>query len=367
MEKIDKYILSRVDYIDKNFVKLYYSEEDYYDVARTNQFLDKIQLGDTVYYDYDNNQNKFYRLYEKAEKKQFSIDELYIVSNIDDNFYYLIQNGSSKVTRVGRHQSGFSLYDLVNLEENENGIFLVTALKVASLKRAIEEFGDIKIKDFSVTRVFANEFHKKGVCLSPVENLDELIFEPNTKFEKNINYGDIYFDLKIGKNQTYVLDELTTAEIGNYYSALYTDKFPISKTATTEEVIARTKEILNFYYNKRSELEKISKKVAEEKLPYDENEVLGEFYLDELEEDNVGKYYRAVNYNEESLNDEIRVYVKDLPNLPAREGDSIVMVKDDFGKIKYYFTNKFVENCLTEKIEDEERRLAYFNKGGLWK
>ena len=58
MDKIDKYILSRVDYIDKNFVKLFYIEEEYYDVVKTSQFLDRIELGDTVYYDFDANQNK---------------------------------------------------------------------------------------------------------------------------------------------------------------------------------------------------------------------------------------------------------------------------------------------------------------------
>lgn len=368
MDKIDKYILSRVDYIDKNFVKLFYIEEEYYDVVKTSQFLDRIELGDTVYYDFDANQNKVYRLYKKSEKKQFNLDQLYIISNIDDSYYYIIQNGSSKNVKVGRHQSGFSIYDLVNLEENENGIFLVNAQKLLPLKKAIEEFGDIKVKDFSVTRVFANEFYKKGVCISPVDNLEKLEYLPITKFEKNINYGDIYFDLRIGKSQKYVLDEFATEDVGSHYSAISLDKFPkVTKNSTTEEVTARTKDILKNFYEQRSELEKVGKKVAEEKPDYDESEILGEFYLDELEEDNIGKFYRAVNYNEEALNDEIKVYLKDLPPILAREGDSIVMVKDEFGKIKYYFTTKHIENSLEEKIEAEERRLAYFNKGGIWK
>ena len=43
---MDKGLLSRIDYIDKNFVRLFYIEEKYYEVAKTSQILDNVQLGE---------------------------------------------------------------------------------------------------------------------------------------------------------------------------------------------------------------------------------------------------------------------------------------------------------------------------------
>ena len=365
---MDKGLLSRIDYIDNNFVKLFYLEEKYYEVAKTSQILGKVQLGDTVSYDYDENQNKVYKLYSKAETKEYSLDEAYIVVNEDENHYYLIKNKTAKIIPIQKIQKNFAVYDIVNLEENNQGKYLVANDQMTHIfKQALDKLGNIKVKQFSITRVFANEFHKKGVCLSSIENFDELIYEDNTKFEKNLNYGDIYYEIKIGKNQEYVLDEINTPELSGAYTTLYNEKFHLPKNATAEEVLKRTKNILDFYNDKKAELEKISKTVKEESLPYKEDDVLGEFYLDELEEDNEGKYFRAINYDEDAYNKEIKVYLNSLPKNIAREGDSIVMVKDEYGNINFFFTNKYIENSLMDKIETETRRFNYLNKGGLWK
>ena len=365
---MDKGLLSRIDYIDKNFVRLFYIEEKYYEVAKTSQILDNVQLGDMVLYDYDDAQNKIYRLYSKTEKKEYTLEEAYIIVNEDENHYYIIKNNNAKIIPIQKTQTGFGVYDIVNLEEGKQGKLLVANDRLTDIfKKALVEFGDNKIKQFSITRVFANEFHEKGVCLSPIENLDELIFEANTKFEKNLNYGDIYYYIKIGKNHCYVLDEINTPELSGAYISLYNEKFSISKNATAQEVLKRTENLLDYYNNKKIELERISKTVKKEKLPYEERDVLGEFYLDELEEDNIGKYFRAVNYDEDAFNKEIKVYLNTLPTIIAREGDSIVMVKDEYGKIKFYFTNKYIENSLMNKIEAERKRLNYLSKGGLWK
>ncbi len=364
---MDKGSLSRIDYIDKNFVKLFYLEEKYYEVAKASQILDEVQLGDVVSYDYDDAQNKIYKLYAKAEEKEYNLEDAYVIANEDENHYYIIKNNTAKIISVPKTQNNFAVYDIVNLEEGNRDKFLVANEQMSRIfEKAIDEFGDIKIKQFSITRVFANEFHKKGVCLCPIENFDELDYQPNTKFEKNLNYGDIYYAITIGKNTKYVLDEVNTQELSGPYISLYNQKFAVSKNATAEEVLKRTKSVLDFYNSKKVELEKVSK-TAKEEIPYEENDVLGEFYLDELEEDNDGKYFRAINYDEDAYNKEIKVYLKNLPNVIAREGDSIVMVKDEFGKIKFYFTNKFIENSLTDKIDAEVRRLNYLNKGGLWK
>ena len=366
---MDKGLLSRIDYIDNNFVKLFYIKEEYYEVAKTSQIFGDVQLGDIVFYDYDNAQNKVYKLYSKAEEKQYSLDEAYIVVNEDENHYYIIKNNTSKIIAIAKPQNNFAVYDIVNLQENNKGKVLVANDYMSNIfKKALAKFGnDIKIKQFSITRVFANEFHKKGVCLSPIDNFEELIYEANTKFEKNLNYGDIYFDIKIGGKHEYVLDEVNTPQLSSAYISLYNNEFSVPKSATAEEVLKRTRNILDFYNQKRAELEKVSKTVKEESLPYEENDVLGEFYLDECEEDNNGKYFRAINYDENAYNEEIKVYLNSLPSVIAREGDSIVMVKDEFGKMKFYFTNKFIENSLMDKIAAETRRLDYLNKGGLWK
>lgn len=368
-EYMDKGLISRIDYIDNNFVKLFYIEEKYYEVAKTSQINGKVQLGDMLIYEYDDAKNKIYKLYSKAEAKEYFLDDAYLILNEDENYYYIIKNNSEKIISIQKTQKKFAIYDIVNLEESKQGKFLVANNQMTHIfKKALDKFGkNVEIKQFSITRVFANEFHKKGVCLSPIENFENLIYEGNTKFEKNLNYGDIYFDIKIGKNHEYVLDEINTPQLSGAYIALYNEKFNISKNATAEEVLKRTKNILDFYNNKKIQLEKVSENVKEENLPYKENNVLGEFYLDELEEDNEGKYFRAINYNENADNKEIKVYLSNLPKIIAREGDSIVMVKDDFGQIKFYFTNKYIENSLTDKMGAEMRRLNYLNNGGLWK
>ena len=101
---MEKGFLSRIDYIDKNFVKLFYIEEKYYEVAKTSQILDNVQLGDIVSYVYDDAGNKIYKRYSKSETKLYSLDEAYLILSEDENHYYLLKNNTTKIIPIQKTQ-----------------------------------------------------------------------------------------------------------------------------------------------------------------------------------------------------------------------------------------------------------------------
>lgn len=355
--------LYKVCYIDQNFAKVMDLEDGLFEVANISQLEKGADLGDLLRLDFDENQDKIFKLYKKSNDSVFKLEQLCLIENIDTYHIYLIRNGGQKL-KLKRTGEEFQPLELVYL--SEDGVNLIKVDK-SYLEKAMQMFGkENKAKGkFSISRVVLEEFYENAVSFCKLDDLKRYYIEHSTKFLPNMNYGDLYYEICLGKEKFYIFDEENSKDLSGNYSAVLSRKIILSPNPNAQEVKDKTKELLKYYQDKQSAMEKVSSK-TQVKLPYEKEAVLGEFYLEECEEDNSGKYYRAINYNEDQPNSEIKIYLKDLP-AAVREGDSVVMTKNNQGQLEFYFTNKFIKRNLQDKIDAEERRLAYLNKGGVWR
>ena len=108
----------KVCYIDPNFAKLMDLEDGLLETANISQLEKGADLGDLLRLDFDENQDKFFKLYKKSNDSVFKLEQFCLIENIDTFHIYLIRNGGQKL-KLKKTGEEFQPIELVYLSDKE--------------------------------------------------------------------------------------------------------------------------------------------------------------------------------------------------------------------------------------------------------
>ena len=334
---------SRVVYIDKYFIKQYDMRNEFYEVLPLDESIvnTKIEVGDIVDYeiDYINNKRKFvFTVLEKNKGIRHILEEVCLVTKVEENKLYYIKNGESEIREIETSTDDIHENDLVYVDgtkvEKDTTFTLYFNKFLSKINKEDIDYS----KGFSMTRKVTRYLHKYVVALVELDDFDKMIIVPDYKLSLNTCRGDLYYDIKLGKQQEYIFDNFNNEDLSRYYNEVIGRlETPPSKDKKIrlefdENVL---KQLNKVYKIMEEENKKVSLEERQKVIGYTSGDVLRKIDLEEYEgEENNRGFYRVVN---ESDDEKLPyIYQDELPE-NAREMDMIVELKKEINGKKYQF------------------------------
>ena len=359
---------SRVVYIDKYFIKQYDMRNEFYEVLPLDESIvnTKIEVGDIVDYeiDYINNKRKFvFTVLEKNKGIRHILEEVCLVTKLEENKLYYIKNGEDEIREIETSTNDIHENDLVYVDGTKVEKDTTFAPYFNKFLSKINKEDIDYSKGFSMTRKVTRYLHKYVVALVELDDFDKMTIVPDYKLSLNTCRGDLYYDIKLGKQQEYIFDNFNNVDLARYYSGLFGElqsaSFGVDEETQIKQCENALIQINKVYELMEEESKKVSLEERQKAIGYTSGDVLRKIDLEEYEgEENNRGFYRVVN---ESDDEKLPyIYQDELPE-NAREMDMIVELNKEINGKKYqFYITEEGNDTLQKKKESLERAIAKY-------